>query len=57
MIYIMTITIQTIHGVYTVPPEKYDSLIMWLESNAIKLQQNLGEFKETTNINRRLIVE
>lgn len=42
----MNITIQTIRGTFIVPPEKQDLLTQWLENNAIKVQQKLGEIKE-----------
>ena len=52
----MNTTIQTIRGTYIVPPEKQDQLIQWLELNAIKVQQNIGEIKEH-NTSRQLINE
>ncbi len=43
----MSVTINTMHGTFIVPPEKESQLIAWLQSNAVKVgaQQNIMEVR------------
>jgi hypothetical protein len=40
-VFFMSITVNTSHGTFIVPSEKEASLIMWLQQNAIKTNQQM----------------
>lgn len=52
----MNITIDG-HGTYTVPPERVQELVAWLNQNAAKVQENFTPFegKELLNENYNVI--
>ena len=54
----MQIIINTIAGTFVVPPEKESQLILWLQSNAIKVgQQPVTETQNSGYTGRQLLSE